>query len=358
MLLDAPTFKTVLTPEAALGMIQKTVASKGWKQYDVSDVKMVYTPYWVFSFDVVAGEASPTGKTALNAYSGELNDYIPYVIERPLKKMKETEEGFEAEVLPTSVSKNELSDVAATKVAAHAGIKKDMVAISAPTKFYVPSYQIWVDVAGDSFKIDVDALLGNPFGAEAIPERPKGWSEAAGETVEKMKKPSGWIELFGKALGSLSGMAKPGGGGGNAQAPWLKYALLGVIVLALAYFVFFRAQGGGQGSVTCDLFSRYYHPAEWLGLGAKPVKPRVLPEGMLSVEGQCSFSNPGKEDIASIIALARINVDGVAIAQNSSFVGLWPPTGKTPTIKTFEIVWPGSNRQKYSFSFCRLEDCR
>ncbi|KKW37671.1 MAG: hypothetical protein UY87_C0087G0010, partial [Candidatus Peribacteria bacterium GW2011_GWC2_54_8] len=98
---------TVLSPEAALGIVQKTVLSKGWKQFDVSDVKLVYTPYWVFSFDVLAGESNPTGKTALNAYTGELNDYVPYLIERPLKKVKETEEGAEAEVLRRSSRGNQ-----------------------------------------------------------------------------------------------------------------------------------------------------------------------------------------------------------------------------------------------------------
>src|SRR3989344_5571685 len=216
MILDAQSFKTVLTPEAALGIVQKSVLERGWKQYDVSDVKLVYTPYWVFSFDVLAGEASPTGKTALNAYTSDLNE------------------------------------VAATKVAAHAGLKRESVSVSAATKYYIPSYQVWVDAANDSFKIDVDAVLGNPQGIEAIPARPKGFGEAAGETVNKMKTPSGWMELIGKTIGMLTGTAKgvaTGGGPKALQTQWVRYALLGLVVLALACFVFFRPST--QGSVSC-----------------------------------------------------------------------------------------------------------
>ena len=360
MILDAQGFKTVLTPEAALGIVQKTVLSKGWKQFDVSDVKLVYTPYWVFSFDVLAGESNPTGKTALNAYTGELNDYVPYLIERPLKKVKETEEGAEAEVLPTAIAKSELSEVAATKVAAHAGIKKEMVSISAATKYYIPSFQIWVDAAGDSFKIDIDALLGNPQGSEAIPERPRGFSESAGETVKKLKSPSGWVELIGKTLAAVTGVVKPpaaGEGGGVAKSPLVRYALLALLVLALGYFVFFRTTT--KGSVECVLNAQYYNPPEWFGLfGAKTVKPSTTPEGKLSVQGNCRFYNTGTDDVVGLTALNRIHSGQSIVAQNSSFVGILSPTGKTPTLKPFSIEWEGARKAKYYYSYCRIEECK
>src|SRR3989338_3721390 len=124
MLLDAPTFKTVLTPEAALGIIQKTLAARGFKEYDVTDFKLVYTPYYFFSFDVIAESGqSPSGKTALNAYNGDLNDFVPYLMDRPLKKLKESED--KAEVEPTAISEKEAKDAASAKLASHVGLKKD-----------------------------------------------------------------------------------------------------------------------------------------------------------------------------------------------------------------------------------------
>ncbi len=247
MLLDAPSFKAVITPEAALGIIQKAVELKGWKQYDISDVKLVYTPYWLFSFDVLVGESSPTGKTALNAFTGDLNDFVPYLLERPSKKTTHTEEGAEVEVLPTAISKAELAEAGVTKVAAHSGLKKESVSVSAATKYYIPSYQVWVDAAGDSFKIDVDAVVGNPQGIEAIPERKKGWSEAAGEAVRKMKTPAGWIELAGRAVGAAAGLGKPSAGadGKGMQSQTVKYAVLGLIVLGVAISSFSALQSRG-----------------------------------------------------------------------------------------------------------------
>ena len=179
-----------------------------------------------------------------------------------------------------------------------------------------------------------------------------------------MKKPEGWLELIGKTFAALLGFAKAGqaaGAGGSAGGAggWQKTALPVILILlvaAVAYFYFFRAPT--QGSVTCDLYPRYYKTAEWFGLGAKPVKPSLTEEGLLRVEGSCSFLNPGKEDVSSIIALVKISVGGNAIAQNTSNVALLSPTGKTPSLQAFEIVWPGSAKQKYIFSYCRLEDCK
>src|SRR3989338_6310434 len=67
MILDAPTFELVLTPEAALGIIQKEVSRKRWAKWEVEDIRLVYTPYWIFSFDVTAEGAQPSGRVAMNA---------------------------------------------------------------------------------------------------------------------------------------------------------------------------------------------------------------------------------------------------------------------------------------------------
>ncbi|HIH20888.1 TPA: hypothetical protein HA244_06495 [Candidatus Micrarchaeota archaeon] len=172
-----------------------------------------------------------------------------------------------------------------------------------------------------------------------------------------MKKPAGWLELISKAFGMVAGAAKggaPGGEGGMKQN--LIPIVLVLLVAVAAYFYF--ARGSSQGSVTCDLLPQYYRPAEWFGFGAKPVKPMLQADSSLRVEGTCSFTNPGTEDISSIIALVKVNANGIAIGQNTSSVALFAPTGRTSTLKDFEIVWPGSTRQKYLFSYCRLEQCR
>jgi len=227
VILDAVALEAKLTPEAALSIVQKSLAQKGWKKHEVADIKLVYTPFWTFSFDVVTGGQgpTPTGRTALNAFSGELNDLVPIILDRPIKRSKTAQEG--AEVESTSVSQHEAKDTAAMKIAAHVGgITKDMIAVSALNKIYVPFYRVWVNVADDTYKIEVDAAMGAPMGLDDIPTRQKGWDEATSETIDRMKSPKGWAELGAKTAGVAVGATKPGGEN-------TRYIILGLVILVL-----------------------------------------------------------------------------------------------------------------------------
>ncbi|MEK6843760.1 MAG: hypothetical protein AABY04_04680, partial [Candidatus Micrarchaeota archaeon] len=185
MVLDAPTFKLVLTPESALGSVQKELNHKGWKKFEVEEIRLIYAPYYLFSFDVKSEGGSPpvAGKAALNAYSGEISDFVPMVLERPLQKQKNIEEGGEVE--DTAISMQEAKQAARDKIAAQTGLKSEMVSVSAFTKYYMPFFRIWLEVGHESMKIDVDALMGAPLGLEAAPERKKTWDEATSETIGK-----------------------------------------------------------------------------------------------------------------------------------------------------------------------------
>ncbi len=226
MLLDAPAFKPVLTPESALGIVAKALQEAGFAKFDVTDIKLVYTPYYMFSFDVIAQEGqSPSGKTAMNAYSGDLNDFVPILFERPLKTLKQTEEN--AVVEETAISTTEAKDAAASKLAAQVGLKKDTIAVSAVKKIYVPAFRIWIDVAGDTHKFEIDALLGAPSGLEILPPKPHHPTDDVKSVLNKMKSPQGWIDLF-KSLFT---------GGGS---PTQRYIALGIVVIILLFLVLIK----------------------------------------------------------------------------------------------------------------------
>ncbi len=255
MVLDAATFELILTPEAALGIIQKEVAHRRWRKIEVEEIRLVYTPYYLFSFDVKGEANAPpiTGKAALNAYTGDISDFIPFLLERPLKKTKTTGEG--AEVEETAISPSEAKETAREKIAAQTGLNKEMVAVSAFSKVYIPFFRVWLEVAHHPLKVEVDAFTGTPMGMEGLPEREKSWGEATSETLSKLKSPSGWAELTGKAVSSLSGKGDSHGAAGGAhgggehgaeeesgkQKRWL--ILLGVIAV-LVYLLFLRPSTG------------------------------------------------------------------------------------------------------------------
>jgi hypothetical protein len=288
MLLDSPAFQPQLTPEIALGMAQKMLAGKRQREYEVQEIRLVYTPYYFFSFDVAAQQVI-SGRTSMNAFTGDLSDFAPILLDKPLQKSKQVNSG---EVEPTSVSTSDFKDAAAMKIAAHTGAKREAVSVSAVTKYYVPFYRIWVSIPRlDVFKIDVDACLGAPFGMEAIPAKEKTWDEVTNETVNKMKTPSGWAELGGKTIGAVAGAASgktpsaiPGGKTGG-------YVLMGLVILFLAWLFLSRS----NVQINCVVNDDYLGDKPFLELfGDAPIVPVKAANHTLVVKGICSFKNTGK----------------------------------------------------------------
>ncbi len=337
MILDAPAFKPVLTPEAALSVVTQAVMHSGFPKYDVADIQLVYTPYYVFSFDVLAQEGpSPSGKTALNAYSGDLNDFIPELFERPLKKVSETE--GKAEVEKTAISEGEAKEAAAAKLASHVGLKKDAIVISAVKKVYVPTFRIWVDVAGDTRKFEVDALLGVPVGLEQLPQKPPAWNDSVGGVVDKLKTPAGWSELFKSLL--------------SPQNPQARYILLGVVIIVLLVFVGMRQGILLGGGVTCALDKKFLGNAPFLGLGKPAVVPAFGENNTVFVQGTCFLKNDGSKPVSMVLRVSILS-DKQFLASESVAAPEVPPSA-VPTEKTFELRWPDSAPRDVTFEFQRI----
>jgi len=337
MILDAVALQPVLTPEAALGVLDKELKRKKQLKAEITDVKLVYTPFWLFSFDVAGAGASgptPSGKTALNAYTGEINDFVPMLLGRPLKKGRSTPEGgVEAEIEPTAIDAAEVKEAAKAKVAAQLGVARESVIVSAFTKYYVPFYRVWLDVANDSFEVNVDACLGAPLGAEAIPGAKKSFSE--------------------DIAGNLKSVASPGGIAEAAKNPSkLKYLLL-IVVAVLAVVLIVSRLGGGSSGADCKVNN------DFLGngfLGAQELAPMELGRGRLLVQGICSFSNPGteKQTFNVITRVVRKSNAIEILATNVTMVFELPNTGGSSRDVPFELSWTGVSDGDYKFEFEKM----
>jgi len=334
MMLDANSFELILTPEVALGMIQKEVKRKGWNKYEVEEIRLVYVPYYTFSFDVnVEGSKPISGKAALNANSGDIDEFVPMVLDKPFKKTRKSQEN--AEVEDTTIPSNEVKAVATSKIAAQTGIKKEAVTISAISKVYLPFFRIWLNLNNNVYKIEVDGLLGAPLGLEAITDRPKSWEEAASDTIKKMRSPAGLAQLAGETVALAAGagkskeVAQAEGMLGNKQVRW---AILILIIVVVALLVF----APKKGKVTCE-----------------------SEEGILDfvdqcrVEGFCSFSNPS-EDPQSIQASIVIHDNELKQdrLEYGQIVGVILD-GKAEGVKDFSVEWPsgGAGCDKFSWRY-------
>lgn len=336
--LDASAFNVVLTPESAISSVQHAVSSKNWKSSMLSDLKLIYTPFYIFSFDVAEGNV-PTGKAALNAATGEINDFVPYLLDRPLEKTKRTDDKVEVEIEPTTIAQSELKELAAVKIANAVGATKDKVIISAVSKLYVPFYRIWVDVAGDSFKIEVDACLGNPSGLDAIPVRPKNWEENTQETLKQMQTPTGIVNLTGKTIAEAGKI-----GGPQASNKYVQWAVLGVIIIVVAYFAF----GTVLGSAACTPSSEYFSKPAYLGLfGPKKIQPKLdVKTQTYSIYGSCSFTSRTEQEHA--IMILTVNQGGYPIsAATQTFTTALTPQA---TVRNFGVTWNATNNRKGDYT--------
>lgn len=331
VLLDANAFNVVLTPEAAITSVQQAVASKNWKSSTLSDIKLVYVPFYIFSFDVAEGNV-PTGKAALNAYTGELNDFIPYLLERPLEKSRATDDRVQVEVESTTISQSEVKELASVKIANTVGAKKDQIVVSAVSKIYVPFYRIWVDVAGDNFKIEVDACLGSPNGIDVIPARQKTWEENTQDTLTQMRTPAGFATLTSKTLAEASKVGIPNSG--NKYVQWI---ILGVVILVIAYFAF----GSAFSSLTCKPYDDYLSKPTYAGLfGPRKITPSFnVKDQSFSLSGTCSFSSREKKENAIIIL--AVKQGGLQISQATQTFTI--PLTQQVSTRTFNLVWNSSS---------------
>jgi hypothetical protein len=349
MLLDAQTFELVLTPEIALSSVQKDLSKAGHRNIEVQQIRLFYEPFWVFTFDVEGTQQPISGKTALNASSGDVNEFVPVLLERPLNRTKNTAENAECEVEPTSVDRREVERVAQARVAAQLGVKKDQVSVSAFQKIYVPFYRIWLSLDGAPYRAEVDGCLGATFGLEGVPKRQKGMGEATKETLEKMKSPAGWADLIGRTGSAVAG----GLSGKQAPIPGLGQAGVWLILIAVIIFVFALANPlRGSSTASCELKPEFYKTDfNLIVYKFQTIVPGYGDAGTRYVEGTCKFTTKNK-DGEVVCPQVYLRLDGLDTVRKSAteLCGTKVVYSDYPTAKEFRIEWDDDNA-KHSYEF-------
>ena len=328
MRLDAPSLEIIVTPEIALNLVKRTVNAKGWKKITFSDINLIFTPFWMFSFDVAGSKNS--GRLAINAFTGEIDDYVPFLFQK-FKKIRETPKEMKPEIEETSIEKSELKDILPKKLSAIMGTKPEEIVVSAFSKFYVPFYKIWVSTPRGDYEIRVDGCSGNPLGAEKIPEKEKTWSEAAIGMARKMQSPSGIVELargLGRKTKSRSLSSGPIGWVlGNTKGRWL----LILVVIIVLLFVALKPAGP---ALTCKQSEApYFH------------------NDMMSLNGTCEFKNPTNKPMSGRARVFLIQ-DGVERKDVSQIVIAPVIEPNSEAYAGFMLNWtPDYEHHEYALGF-------
>ncbi len=306
MILDSQAFKPSFGPENVLGMIKKELTRRNIPKYDVTDLKLVYVPFYSFNFDILAEGNNVSGKAAINAFSGELSDFVPLLFDKPLEKIKEVKEGT---VENTSISQTEVKDAAATKIAVQSGARKEVVNITAITKRYVPFYQVWINLPNDMLRIDFDACLGYPFGLEALPVPKKN-------------------EFSIKNLGSIF----------TTITSNKTYSIIALIVVIgiLLFFVF----GRSTETIKCSLYQNYVRTQTNFFSTSQLILPKIV-DGKLHVEGECTLQTTVTDGnyVGFTVTLLQ-NGNQIPDAFHKPSAALLKPN--QDYVFKFELNWPTS----------------
>ena len=203
LILENPVAEPGFGTRELVEIVENILKEKNWKDFEIRTQRMYLRPYYFFNYDCVDESSTPiSGRSAIDAVTGEFSPFFPQLVEeRPINFRKEIEGEFE--LLKPAITKEEAKEVARIKISSNLGVKKENVVISGITLYYWPIWSVWVSIAGDDKKLDIDGVFGTPLNFEDIPEREPTWGESAKHVFSKMKRPSGWFELSKKTYKTI-----------------------------------------------------------------------------------------------------------------------------------------------------------
>jgi len=249
VLLPHPALTLNIGVQDILGILEDILKEKNWTNFEVANLKLVYTPYFLFNYDTlveadIGGQAYSqgfSGLMAMNAVTGELEPTLTQIMEsQPVSYEKEPSHDLQYELETPVFSNEEVKEAAKLKMAGQFNLPRKAVSITGIRVIYWPTWKVFVSLPRRTQRMDVDAVSGFPLNFEQVPTREKTWLEVSKETIGKMKTPGGWAEISKKAVaGAAKGgkVAAKGGSGAGGTLDWLihsntgRYALLAMLGL-------------------------------------------------------------------------------------------------------------------------------
>jgi hypothetical protein len=217
MALENPALALTIKVQDILYILEGILKQRNWKDFELASIKLVYTPFHIFNYDILVEDKDSqtsqgtSGVMAINAVNGRLDPELVDIIEKqPVTYEKEISHDIQYEVAPTAISKDELKETGRVKLAAQLGVKKENVSVSGIRTVYWPVWTVFAELTGMVQKIEVDGVTGVPLNIEEVPTREKGWLEVTADTLQKMKSPSGWVELGGSVATAAGGRLASG----------------------------------------------------------------------------------------------------------------------------------------------------
>ena len=202
MKLKENSFPLSFSLQETTDFIKQTLEEKNWQEFEVIEVKIVFVPYYFFSYEAFFESEEDgkkivsdtvNGKLALNGLTGELDESV--VLPETSELVQEIEE------LPENIPfeeksfelKEKIEEIVQFKTAHNLSAAKDNVIIHSIKKVLYPVWIIDFSVADQTFQFMVSGVDGSVISEEEIPERMLGFWEITAETLHELQSPANWI---------------------------------------------------------------------------------------------------------------------------------------------------------------------
>lgn len=268
MILENPAPVVNIGVQDILGILERTLHEKNWRNFELANLKLVYMPHYIFNYDIliaqeVEGQTFSQGSSgimAMNGLNGKLEPLLNQLMEeQPINYEKEITHDLQYEIQAPAVKEKEVHDSAALKLAGQFSVKKENVSISGVRLVYWPVWRIFVSLPKKTQRVDIEAVAGVTLNYEEVPAREKGWIEVTKDTLGKMKSAKGWSELSKGAARAGKGTMKAAitkspeqGSKSQGAVHWLihsksgQYTLILIILLALVLLLSFEPIKSGS----------------------------------------------------------------------------------------------------------------
>ena len=258
MLLDKPAVKSVLDLDQIVSKAESELVSGGRREFELVDARLVYNPFWSFSFDALIEERNPEGevdlttgvskKAVLDAHTGKLNvAFLDVVLNFSVPNQNEPTDKFPFDVNLLSVTLDEAKKSAVIKSAAMTGALKENVAVSGFRAFYWPVWQVVVKSKGETINFAFEGATGVLISEHSFGNSATGWNDAITNTATDLKNPLNWLKYLVSAIRlffdsvfwvfkKLSGKET-----GSEALVWLFTTLRGFLTLLIIVLVLYFA---------------------------------------------------------------------------------------------------------------------
>lgn len=209
MKLKEQSFPLSFSLQETTDFIKAKIEEKNWFEFEVIEVKIVFVPYYFYSFEsffeseeegkkIVSDTVN--GKLALNGLTGELDETVSLPDSSELvKEIEELPENIPFEEKSFELTEK-IEEIVQVKTARHLRTGKDNVIIHSIKKVLYPVWIIDFSVVEHTFQFMVSGVDGSVISEEEIPERMLGFWEITAETLNDLKSPSSWINYSASVI--------------------------------------------------------------------------------------------------------------------------------------------------------------